>query len=72
MTSLTDYLFHYNEHTDLWNAFTREDSTTYFNDIKKCKSLLASEHLKVLVDYIATEKHNYDRATDTNKKNKRT
>jgi len=55
MRNLVDYLFHYNEHTKVWNAFLREDVITYFNDFANCKSLISNKTLYTIIDFISTQ-----------------
>jgi hypothetical protein len=58
MRNLVDYLFHYNEHTKLWNAFLREDVITYFNDFANCKSLISNKSIDTIIDFISTQNKN--------------
>jgi len=55
MRNLVDYLFHYNEHTKVWNAFLREDVITYFNDFANCNSLITNKSIDTIIDFIATQ-----------------
>ena len=56
MNNLYDYLFHYNHHTGLWAAFTREQYRDYFTTVgmshKEGSSILFAADIKTLTGYI--------------------
>lgn len=51
-----DYLFHFNHHTGLWNAFPRGKMKDYFNGTyKKEDGLLSSKHINMLILLIPSQ-----------------
>ena len=52
--SFYDLLFHYNDFTDKWNCFSREDSRKYFNGIK-CKHGKGGDIMEAYKNYITDE-----------------
>lgn len=47
---LFNWLFHFNEYTKMWYAFTREDHSSYFND-GDC-FFIKSKNISVLTEII--------------------
>ena len=48
---MTDWIFHFNPYTQLWNAIPRNISTEYWSDSQH-KDVLRSKHLNTLLDMI--------------------
>ncbi len=53
-----NYLFHFNENTDLWSAFTRENKDKYFNGKLSNDEKLENKKIKVLIKTIKTNEKN--------------
>ena len=50
---LYDYLFHYNQFTDMWSAFTRDQMKAYFNGtLEDDVKLLSDKNLENLIKTI--------------------
>lgn len=51
--ALYEWVFHYNNYTELWNAFQRKDYTQYFNDPNDpAMTVIRSREIKTLVDIL--------------------
>lgn len=48
---MTDWIFHFNPYTQLWNAIPRNVITSYWSDSQH-KDVLRSKHLNTLLDII--------------------
>lgn len=56
-----DYLFHFNHHTGLWNAFPRDKMKDYFNGTyKKEDGLLSAKHINLLILAVPKQKTHKD------------
>jgi hypothetical protein len=51
MTDLHNYVFHYNQYTNLWNAIPRDSYNQYWSNIKQ-KEVLSSKNLDTLLELI--------------------
>jgi hypothetical protein len=49
--SIHDYVFHFNEYTNLWNAIPRELINDYWNK-PKVKGVISSSRIEVLTELI--------------------
>jgi hypothetical protein len=61
-SSLYNWLFHFNHHTDTWYAFLREDNNKYFNE-EKCVHI-SSKNVSVLVEIIRRAEGDKDKIQD--------
>lgn len=56
-----DYLFHFNHHTGLWNAFPRDKMKDYFNGTyRKEDGLLSEKHINLLILAVPKQKTHKD------------
>jgi hypothetical protein len=54
-----NYLFHFNENTNLWSAFTRENKDKYFNGkLSNEEKKLSNKKINVLFKTIKTNEKN--------------
>jgi hypothetical protein len=51
MTVLHNYVFHYNQYTNLWNAIPRDLYNQYWSN-RKLKQVLSSKNLDTLLELI--------------------
>lgn len=51
MKKLYNYIFHYNPHTEEWNAIPRELTASYWND-RKTKGVIRSKSIDTLIHAI--------------------
>jgi hypothetical protein len=51
MTDLHNYVFHYNQYTNLWNAIPRDLYNQYWSN-RKLKQVLSSKNLDTLLELI--------------------
>jgi hypothetical protein len=51
MTDLHNYVFHYNQYTNLWNAIPRDLYNQYWSN-RKLKQVLSSKDLDTLLELI--------------------
>jgi len=51
MTDLHNYVFHYNQYTNLWNAIPRDLYNQYWSN-RKLKQVLSSKDLDTLIELI--------------------
>jgi hypothetical protein len=49
---LYNWLFHFNDHTNRWAAFTREDKESYFGNGLPCPSVIYSNTISTLLHII--------------------
>lgn len=49
---LYNYLFHYNEYTNIWSAFTRDNYTKYFNGELKDEDIYKSKNIMTLINVL--------------------
>jgi len=54
--SLYNYLFHYNEYTNVWTAFNREDYAKYFNGELKETEMYKSKNVITLINVLMKER----------------
>ena len=56
MNNLYNWLFHYNPHTSLWAAYSREDHTGYWNGTIKKDNVYYHADFQELVKILNTTK----------------
>jgi hypothetical protein len=59
---LYNWLFHFNDYTNRWSAFLRDDKEAYFGTGGECKSLITSPTIDTLLFMIMKGEGNPEKA----------
>lgn len=51
-SELYNWMFHYNPHTEIWNAFNREDYFAYWNGTEPKYAILRAKDISIIHDII--------------------
>jgi hypothetical protein len=63
-SELYQWLFHYNPHTETWNAFNREDHFAYWNGLEPKYAILRAKDISIIQEIIKKTDGEKDRLNE--------